>query len=595
MSRRSGNSNGSNGNFQRGNGTSVTDLDIGALPLVNNAPLPIPENPPSNNSAILNFRAGLPMLDARFLNRIGGALAPDVHESIKFYATAFGLSDDLAGNGRRRANVNALVTSSANSNAAVPADAIAGNIDDIVYVITGTHLIPPLSPAPAPDNRVFKNAPNNFANTLTTFGSRFWAVSPAPTADQRNMYVERVAANIRDYIDTDSQPTIIDASGPTVRASGVPAHPIETGGGGTSGPSEVVAIGKERVPFAQEYVLRVREVAFAPRTGASANYTITIDHYVEFWNMSKQDIPLTDLGPNPFLLIANQPGWDAGGLDDIAAGAPRDLKLPLSSATNSATHAPLLSFPAGSVTVITTDPTPLSTNGSSTPVLTGPLTPDLTRVFYIPITPDNGVTGLRTYSGRTQKKSGSELRLNLIARTTSSTDYETEIALGNDLGILESDWGAGCIASALSVNIDNVTPAENRLDDTKYHFRGGALKGNSAVSFATTGDPRTNAEQIRFDLNGASANNDKTRYFDNGLDSSHVPGNSTLGTPNSNYVIPANWPDFSSSAQAAASAPTVIANGSLTSIGQLGDILIPSERPVTPQVRIPTVFHLRSN
>ena len=169
----------------------------------------------------------------------------------------------------------------------------------------------------------------------------------------------------------------------------------------------------------------------------------------------------------------------------------------------------------------------------------------------------------------------------MIDRTTSSSDYETEIALGNDLGILESAWGAGAISSAISVNIDITNPPENRLDDTKYHFRGASLRGNSGATApnATTGDPRTNAEQLRFDLNGASASNDKTRYFSSGLNNNNIPGTcpscSTFGAPNSYFVIPANWPDYSSSTQSATAAPAVIANANLTSIGQLGDIFDP--------------------
>jgi hypothetical protein len=561
----------SGGAFQRGDGVdipssvppklAVNDLDLGAIPLVGAAPLPT--NDTTTNGGIITFRASLPMTDGRFLNRVGAGMAPDVHETAKFYATVFSLSDDLAGNGRRRANLNALVTSPPNSTSAVPPATIAGNIDDIVYVITGTHLVAGgLAPTPSAGARVFENAPV-FSNTLTDFGTRFFP-SPAPTAAQKNMYLERVAANIRDYVDTDSQPTIIDAAGPTVRAVGVPTHPIETSGGGTSGPSEVVAIGKERVPMAQEYVFRVRQIAFGPRTGAFANYTISIDHYIEFWNVSNRDINLAELGPNPFLLIANQPGWDAGGLDDIPPGASRDIQIPLNTAKRASDNSALTSFPAGSVTVLTTDTTLLPA-----------LTPDPSRVYYAPI-PAN----LRTYSGKTQKKSGSELRLNLKTRSTSSSDYETEIALGNDFGISESAWGAGGLTSAMSVNIDNKSPPENRFDDTKWHFEGASLKGNVVASpnptpAATTGDPRTNAEQIRFDLNGASASNDKTRYFDSGLDSKNIPGKSTLTAPNSTFVDPNVWPDYSTSSQSANAAPAVTSNANLTSIGQLGDIFDP--------------------
>lgn len=563
-----GNKDGVGGSFLRGEGIdlpynappklAVTDLDIGTLPLIQGSPTPssLPPGDTSSNKSILDFRAALPMVDERFLNRVGGQVGSDVHETTKFYETSFAMSNDLAGNGRRRANINALVTNQANPTTAVPTNKVAANIDDIAYVISGKHLAPSsLSPIPDTSVQLYRGAPDSYLGALSTFGTRFWT-SPTPTTSQQNIYLEKVAANIRDYIDTDSQPTIIDVSGSnaTVRAAAAPTHPIETSGGGTSGPSEIAAIGKERVPFAQEYALRVRQVAFGPRTGAFANYTIDVDHYVEFWNISNRDIPVSDLGPNPFLLIANQPGWDAGGLDDIPSGSTRDLVIPLSSVAG------LTSFPAGSVTVITTDPNPLST-----------LAPDSTRLFSAALP-----TAKREYSGRTQKKSQSELRLALKTRTTTSSDYETEVALGNDFGILESAWGAAAISSTISVNVDS-SPPENHFDDTHFHFRGGSLRGNTATSpLATTGDPRTNPEQLNFDLNGSAASNDKTRYFDTGLDSTHIPGNSTLTAPNANYVRPANWPDPSTSTQSASGAPAVILNASITSVGQLGDIFDPA-------------------
>ena len=121
-----------------------------------------------------------------------------------------------------------------------------------------------------------------------------------------------------------------------------------------------------------------------------------------------------------------------------------------------------------------------------------------------------------------------------------------------------------------------------RIASTIRNITSGAhrLEGNFNASNpnATTGDPRTNAEQLRFDLNGSSANNDKTRYFSSGLGDNNIPGAcpscSTLGASNS-YVTPTNWPDYSSSTQSANAAPSVIANANLTSVGQLGDIFDP--------------------
>jgi hypothetical protein len=538
---------------------AVNDLDLGAVPLVGGSSLPPGDVP--TNSGIIDFRSNIPILDARFLNRAGGALTSNVHETTKFYETVFGLSNDLAGNGRRRANINALVRSPANSTSAVQADQIAGNIDDIIYVISGKHLLNAgFGPSPSPDSRAFKNAPDNYLNALVNFGLRFFA-SPTPTSAQQTIYLQKVAANIRDYIDTDSQPTIMNNDpGYTVRAPAIPTNAIRAPGGGTSGSNEVIAIGKERMAFMQEYAFRVRQLAFSPRTGPSANYTISIDHYLEFWNPSNRDIALADLGPNPFLLIFNQPGWDAGDAAlDIPEGAPRDIRIPLSSVT------PALSFPAGAVVVITTDPQPLAA-----------LAPNAARIYYAPIS-----ANLRTYSGQTKKKnSDNYLRLNLKTRTTISSDYETEIALANDFGILESAWGAGCLASGMSINIDD--SSENRFDTSKWHFLGGFLRGNIGATApeSTRGDSRTNAEQMRFDLNSAAAVNDKTRYRSSNLNSASIyPTNtsdSTLTAPNANFVNPAVWPDYSSTTPSAAAAPMVIANASLTSVGQLGDIFDPA-------------------
>jgi hypothetical protein len=509
------------------------------------------------------FRSSL-FLDYRGLNQVTKNVSAADFSSLaevgKFETTIFSGGMNLSRSGSKRVNLNEVVADSTD------ATTIRKQLDEIIKTIT-------------------YNLPN--------FGQRFYRsgsdlnsldVPDTATSPHRTIYLNKIAANIRDYIDTDSQPTIINNDGDptinpptpfTVKIGSAPTNAIRAAGGGTSGSNEVIAIGKERVPAVQEYVLRVRQLAFSPRTGTFANYTISIDHYLEFWNNSNRDISLANLGGNPFLLIANQPGWDANTLDSIPEGATRDLKLSLNTAKNAVDNSPLTVFPAGAVVVITTDLTPLNT-----------LTPDKSRVYIVPIPPPkpnpmtysgSGTTELRTYSGKTDKKSSSQLRLNLLTRTTSTSDYETEIALGNDLGILESAWGAGALTSAMSINIDTKTPAEDRFDHTKWHFEGASLKGNmgAAKPNATTGDPRTNAEQIRFDLNSGVTNSDKTRYSDSGLDSKNIPGNSTLGTPNSNYVNPSAWIDYSSSTPTANTAPAVFANVALTSIGQLGDIFDP--------------------
>ena len=483
-------------------------------------------------------------------------------DDAKFVTTIFSGALNLSRSGSKRVNLNKVVSDSTD-----PTE-IRKQLDQIVASVQ-YH-------TPNFGQRFFRNT-----TALNSYDVINTSASPL-----RTIYLNKIAANIRDYIDTDSQPTVINPDGDpnalptpkpfTVRLGAAPTHSFVALGGGTTGPNEVIAIGKERIPLIQEYALRVRQNTFSAKTGTSAAYNITIDHYVEVWNNTNTDIPIASLGPNPFLLIANQPGWDAGGLDDIPAGPSRDLRLPLNTAKSLPGDVPLTTFSAGTVTVLTTDTETLAT-----------LTPTTAKVYNLPIpTPSPSPSPpLRIYSGSTQKKNTNNyLRLNMIDRTTISSDYETEIAIANDLGMLESAWGAGAISTALSVNVDD-GPAPTgspsaKFNTSNYHFRGASLKGNvvtapSPTPAATTGDPRTNAEQLRFDLNGASTGNDKTRYYSSGLNDNLIPSNSTLGGANSNYVVPSKWPDYSSSNQSSVDAPAVIANSAITSIGQLGDIFDP--------------------
>jgi hypothetical protein len=470
------------------------------------------------------------------MNQVNGQ--PTLADQLKFVATIFSGTTNLTRSGTKRVNLNKVVTDSTS------ASEIRKQLDQIIGAIR--HHLP------------------NFGQRFYRAGSDLNSmdVPDSGSSPHRTIYLNKIAANIRDYIDTDSQPTVVNSDG-SVRIGSIPAHPFEAQGGGTAGLSEVWAIGKERVPMMQEYALRVRQIAFAPKNGApSATYKISIDHYMEFWNMSNKDIKVSDLGSNPFVLIADQPSWNAGSFPGIPEVPSRDMKLYLKDAKQGGPNGtPLTVFPAGSCTVITTDPAPLAK-----------LTPDLTRVYYVPV-PDDGVNGQRTYSGQTNLTSSGNFRLNLLTRTTSSTDYETEIAIGNDLGMLESDWGGGIVTSVISINVD---AGNARFDDTNYHFRGGSLRGNSSgIANATPGDPRTMAEQIRMDLNGASAGNDKTRYFTSSLNDNSIPANETLTAPNSNFTDPGKWVDYSSSVQAANSAPAVIANQPMSSIGELGNLFDP--------------------
>jgi hypothetical protein len=65
------------------------------------------------------------------------------------------------------------------------------------------------------------------------------------------------------------------------------------------------------------------------------------------------------------------------------------------------------------------------------------------------------------------------------------------------------------------------------------------------------------------------------------LSDTNVPAQSSIGAPNTNFVRPANWVDYSSTAAGAANAPLVVRNGAMQSIGELGHVTDPARVPAT--------------
>ena len=250
-------------------------------------------NPYRLANDIATFRSLFPngFLEERDLNQLNNQST--LAESSKFEATIHSGALNLSRSGAKRVNLNSVVTTS------TTATDIRKQLDEIIAAIDF-------------------NAPN--------FGQRSYRLGrdlnsfdvPQTYSDpHRTIYLNKIAANIRDYIDSDSQPTIVNNDQPaySVQIGSAPAHSVP--GGGAGGANEVIAIGKEAVPFIEEYMLRVKQLVFSNRLGESANYKLEIDHYLEFWNMTNRDITVASLGPNPFVRIANQFGWDSGGGDDI--------------------------------------------------------------------------------------------------------------------------------------------------------------------------------------------------------------------------------------------------------------------------------------
>jgi hypothetical protein len=538
-------------------------------------------------SDIFDFRSKFPaakFFEFRSLNHVTGQST--LAENSKFIGTINSGALNLSRSGSKRANLNAIVSTSTS------ASAIRTQLDEIISAIT---------------------------SQLPNFGQRFYRlgtdlnsadVPDTSTEPDRTIYLNKIAANIRDYIDTDSQPTIVNNDGDptttppkpfTVRIGTAPSNALGSSGGGNSGPNEVVAIGKEPVPFLQEYALRIRLTKFSPpayipldskdpqASNPGADYEFYLDYYFEFWNMGTKDISAADLGPNPFLLVSNQFGWDAGGgqritqtyinpVTNIPLDPKRDFKIPLNSIPN-------LVFKAGAPTVITTDPNNFVA-----------LVPNKQCVFVAsnlePVTGTGHTTDdFRRYAGKTFRDSTAPvsgypskaraLRINILPRSTSQTDYETEVSLGNDQGMLES-FEALPVATNISVNNDS----GDRIDSQQYFFRGGSLRGNASAPPCTqTGDPRTNNEQLNVAVYDSTLATDQTRYVDSGLNNKAVPDNSSLTklntAPPGSYVVLSRWTDALSNPAAPYTsdsnhAPMVLANALLNSIGELGHIFDPA-------------------
>ena len=165
-----------------------------------------------------------------------------------------------------------------------------------------------LGPGTSKGQRVFANAPTT-TNTLTNFGSRFFTSSTA-TADQAKMYVERIAANIRDYVDTDSQPTYIDKTDQVISGS-KPSVAWKSG-------TEPRAVGKEAIPYLQEIAWYgfQRKMANDDPVPKSRWYDVDIDFYFEFYNPTTKDF----VAPaGAFLKVYSRVGWLAGTYPNCTA------------------------------------------------------------------------------------------------------------------------------------------------------------------------------------------------------------------------------------------------------------------------------------
>jgi len=519
--------------------TNAADIDLGALPLVSgNA---IATNAAAINSKLISFRnsatnvLGSSPLHIRTIAQ-SVDFGTNAANAARFYTTAASYANDLSGTGQKRINLNALVTEG------LTASDITGDMQDIIYAITGNQV----TSMGNGTSRLLASLPST-NSPFPNFGNRFFAAS-MPSATQKEIYLKKIAANIRDYIDSDSQPTFISSSG--IVDSGT--RPMDCWPSG----QWPQAIGKEAVPYYHEHAWAGYEKTWSG-TGTTRTADLEIDQYLEFVNPSTKDYTAP---AGSFIKLTDMPTWSAGTFPKLEL---LDFELDVSGVV----------FPAGKAIVITTnpsaanDPPGLFSNAAAvirkTPNATDPVVSNYTatRVFSAVKTtePISGTPGF-------QRDAGSPIR------GSATSDFGTRIILANANGIVSALPAAGFSSS--SVNQWNFK-GQNVGNRSRFVYASG-LRGNDAAS--RTGDPMSLSEQLSFQTFN-SANGENTRFYGSIQGDSTIPGTSTLQKLYNSYVTPNNWPDYTGNfTETAATAYAVIADLPMKSVGELGAIYDPGFR-----------------
>ena len=514
-------------------------------------------------------------LDRRAFNRVSGTYA--MGDKLKYLFTLNSASHEVSRSGARRLNLNDLVVSGS------PANSQASILTQLKKM---TAAIESQSPH---------------------FGQRFYRTTPGASslnsdtvvpADREKIYLTKIAANIRDYIDDDSQPTIV--TGGAVAAYEKPFRAMNFNRRSDINPT--AAIGKEAVPYIHEVVMRVK--AHRLPVAGDRRFKISIEYYIELWNMTNKDILLSTLakgvpgvksGGSVFLKITNQPAWYGGNGYPIREDAARDITIELKPTPE------FDRFRAGRATVITTD-------GDRTQIPGLLLNPG----EIVPIPESDITSDGRKYEGETNWLVSNFPTLLIYTRDgdfaggrfkLDGKDYKTELSWGNNCGFFDSQMAALVIENNNCL-VDNYRAGRigNTPKDTiaSFFFRGSAMLGTRpdpvnglSGGRLAMGDPRTNNEPLVYAADAPSM--PATRFFTTNNRTSDdrdkgVPVVGTLTRPNYTLINGTQWGDqvrvdpasptlpYTVDPVTKASvncAPSVIRDGPLTSIGQLGDIFDP--------------------
>lgn len=515
------------------------------------------------------------------------------HAEFRFLTTVNSAGLDLSRSGFKRFNINAITNDATDP---LDTDSIRTNLNRVLAAITNTNAVPHFG------QRFYRLTDGTVSSINSTGGTS------GVTAEHATIYVQKIAANILDYVDANDQPTLVNNDeGFSIRA-GKPSYGIEARGGALNGASSVAAMGIENTPRLQEYAIhaRIRKIRHTPSNPdsfgfnsadtaprpTSAEFEIWIDHYFEFWNSGTRDYTFPE---GSFLKVYNQPGFGTSVTGPLAANDRETSEIPLQGITMRAGHTLVLTTAQpGNINAAAN----ASSNGfalidttmlASLANLVSLPTPDADRRFF-------GTTAdvrTATYSGYSGPNFPYDrlFEIRMRPRSTPLSDYRSSVLVGNNQGVIESFVGLPIGATSANTPALSLCVSNGYIRDSMEgvgilgagnndFLLGGSLRGNSAFAAtpsSTEGDPRALNEQLYFTnhLSGSS-NTDQTRFYATISGDGRLPGESTMGRPNTNFVFANRWVDYSSLQEGDTNAPLVVRNGPMQSIGELGHLTDPA-------------------
>jgi|GEM_PF-1943329 len=440
----------------------------------------------------------------------------------------------LAGSTQLASNwdgMRAFVTTIAKSDERGPLNIRKININD--YVATATNFTTSAGRQQIVDNVVNLG---DFINTaLPEFGNRTHAGTVSP--DNRRRYCIQIAANIYDYIDADSQPTVIRQN---LSSWENPPDPEGIGDGAPTQPPAV--FGKEVVPSVVEYLAHYY----------NSNGNLRIDSSFELLNIYTKPVNMAGLGP-AFLLMAERNDITplGAGVDPDLPGEPGNPPFRINLPSN-------LNIAAGRYHVVTTAP---ASQG----------------LWFNPGADRTTVTsneGLYPYGPSGLRMEGDQL--------ATAADVLTEIVVANNYGYLDIQPR---IAQQGSRNF--IASQESRIA-TQPFGNAGSSAGNNVhrKTPLDTGDPRSLTEIFpSYSESGGSPSAIAwRRNTSNAQGATNLGGDSNFGSTSSgfnpgNSASPPSYlvePLLVTGASALDRAVAVIRDGPMATIAELGLIYDPA-------------------